>query len=331
MALHTGARRLLSAQELGEQCLVIAKQQQNTAFEVEAHRALGATLYYMSEFRTALAHLEAGLARYQPQHAFLHYVADPGMTLLSYSAPLLWGIGYPEQAVQRIRQAERISDARKHPFSEAVRLYFATVVYQYRGEVEKVNAYATRLLEVCQEHGFAVWEAGGTVMKGWALAIDATHQPEEGVAMIREGITAWKQMRAKVQLPFFLALLSDAYHRAEQPEAALQTLDAAIDVVTKTGERTYLAELYRRKGVVHRTKGDFASAEADFAEALTIACAQDAKAWELRAAIDFSRLYQAQGKPATEIRALLKPIVDWFTEGVDTSDFKTATRLLAEL
>ena len=323
--------RLLSAQELGEQCLVIAKQQQNTALEVEAHRALGATLYYMSEFRTALAHLEAGLARYQPQHAFLHYVADPGMTLLSYSAPLLWGIGYPEQAVQRIRQAERISDARKHPFSEAVRLYFATVIYQYRGEVEKVNAYATRLLEVCQEHGFAVWEAGGTVMKGWALAIDATHQPKEGVAMIREGITAWKQMRAKVQLPFFLALLSDAYYRAEQPDAALQTLDAAIDVVTKTGERTYLAELYRRKGVVHRTKGDFASAEADFAEALTIARAQDAKAWELRAAIDFSRLYQAQGKPATEIRALLKPIVDWFTEGVDTSDFKTATRLLAEL
>ena len=116
-----------------------------------------------------------------------------------------------------------------------------------------------------------------------------------------------------------------------KPDAALQTLDTAIDVVTKTGERTYLAELYRRRGVVHRTKGDFASAEADFAEALTIARAQDAKAWELRAAIDFSRLYQAQGKPATEIRALLKPIVDWFTEGVDTSDFKTATRLLAEL
>ena len=322
--------RLLTARELGEQCLVIAKQQGNTAFEVEAHRALGATLYYMSEFRTALAHLEAGLACYQPQHAFLHYVADPGMTLLSYSAPLLWGIGYPEQAMQRIRQAEKISDARKHPFSEAVRLYFATVIYQYRGEVEKVNAYATRLLEVCQEHGFAVWEAGGTVMKGWAIAMDETHPPEKGVAMIRTGITAWKKMRAAVQLPFFLALLSDAYQRAGQPDAALHTLNSAIDVVTKTGERAYLAELYRRKGALHRAKGGITSAEADFAEALTIAHAQSAKAWELRAAIECSQLYQAQGKPATEIRARLKRIVDWFTEGVDTPDFKRATQLLAQ-
>lgn len=322
--------RLLSARELGEQCLVIAKQQQNTAFEVEAHRALGATLYYLSEFRTALAHLEAGLARYQPQHAFLHYVADPGMTLLSYSAPLLWGIGYPEQAVQRIRQAEKISSARKHPFSEAVRLYFATVIYQYRGEVEKVNAYATRLLKVCQEHGFAVWEAGATVMKGWALAMEDTHCCEKGVAMIRKGITAWKQMRAAVQLPFFLALLSDVSERAGQPDAALQTLDSAIDVVTKTGERAYLAELYRRRGRVHRTKGDFASAAADFQQALTVARAQGAKSWELRAATDFSQLYQAQGKSAAEIHGLLKPIVDWFTEGVDTPDFKMATQLLAQ-
>ena len=341
--------RLLSARELGEQCLVIAKQQGSQAFEVEAHRALGATLYYLSEFKNALTHLEAGLVHYHPQHAFLHYVAEPGMTLLAYSAPVLWCIGYPEQAVQRIREAEKIGQDRKHPFSEAVLLYFATVIYQYRGEVEKVDAYATRLLSVCQEHGFTVWEAAGTVMKGWALAMGDKYTPKEGIAMIQKGIEKWKTMRAEVLMPFFLALLADAYHRDRHPDVALQTLDSAIDVVKKTGERAYLAELYRRKGTLyrakrhnpnagletpeeheHRSANDEKSAEAaaSFEKALTVARAQGAKYWELRAAISLSQLYQAQGKPATEIHLRLKPIVDWFTEGLDTPDLKVAKQLL---
>lgn len=320
--------RLISARELGEQCLVIAKQQENKAFEVEAHRALGATLYYLSEFKNALAHFEAGLALYQPQHAFLHYVADPGITLLAYAAPLLWCIGYPEQAVQRIRRAEKIGQARKHPFSEAVLRYFTTVVYQYQGDVDKVDASATRLLNVCQEHGFSVWESAGTVLKGWAIAMRDKPNSAEGIAMIQNGIAAWKSMRAEVQLPFFHALLADAYRRAGQVDMALQTLDTAIDVVHKTGERAYLAELYRRKGCLYRPES--AEAAVCFEKALTVARAQGAKFWELRAAIRLSRVYQAQGKPNTEIHELLKPIVNSFVEGVDTPVVKAAKQLLGE-
>ena len=143
---HLVRGRLLSARELGEACVAIAKQAENQAFEVEAHRALGATLYYLSEFNSALAHLEAGIERYQPQHhpvpAFLHYVAEPGMTLLAYSSPLLWCIGYPIQAEERINQAVIIGKDTNHPFSEAVSLHFKTVLYQYRGEAEEVNTSA---------------------------------------------------------------------------------------------------------------------------------------------------------------------------------------------
>ena len=342
---HLVRGRLLSARELGEACLAIAKQAENQAFEVEAHRALGATLYYLSEFKSALAHLEAGIERYQPQHhpvpAFLHYVAEPGMTLLAYSSPLLWCIGYPNQAEERIHQAVSIGKDTNHPFSEAVSLHFKTVLYQYRGEAEEVNTSATQMLQICQEHGFSAWEAAARVLKGWAFA--AQNCPEEGIAMIREGINAWKETRGELLMPLFLALLGQAHQRAGQYNLALQTLDTALHVIERTGERTYAAELARQKGELclrlaeetetgsnENTQSTVAQAESYFQEALAIARQQDAKSWELRAALSLSELWRTQNR-GEDAYNLLQPIYAWFSEGLDTDDLVRAKNFLKEL
>ena len=337
--------RLLSARELGEACLAIAKQTEDQAFEVEAYRALGATLYYLSEFNSALAHLEAGIERYQPQHhpvpAFLHYVAEPGMTLLSYSAPLLWCLGYPTQAEERIDAAVVIGKNTNHPFSKAVSLYFKTVLYQYQGKVEKVDPAATQMLQICQEHGFSAWEAAATVMKGWARAEQDCF--EEGIAIIRKGIAAWEETRGELLLPLFLALLAHAYQRAGQYSLALQTLDSALCVTTRTGERTYAAELARRKGELclilaeeleavskENTASTVAQAESHFQDALAVARQQSAKSWELRAALSLSELWRTQNR-GEDAYNLLKPIYTWFSEGFDTKDLVRAKALLKEL
>ncbi len=342
---HLVRGRLLSARELGEACLAIAKQTEDQAFEVEAHRALGATLYYLSEFNSTLAHLEAGIERYQPQHhpvpAFLHYVAEPGMTLLSYSAPLLWCLGYPTQAEERINAAVVIGKDTNHPFSEAVSLHFKTVLYQYQGEVEKVAPAATQMLQICQEHGFSAWEAAATVMKGWASA--EQNCPEAGIAIIRKGIAAWEETRGELLLPLFLALLAQAYQRAGQYSLALQTLDSALCVTTRTGERTYAAELARRKGELclilaekvkavskENAASTVAQAESHFQEALTVARQQDAKSWELRAALSLSELWRTQDR-GEDAYNLLKPIYAWFSEGFDTKDLVRARDLLQAL
>jgi predicted ATPase len=75
---------------------------------------------------------------------------------------------------------------------------------------------------------------------------------------------------------------------------------------------------------------DAVQAEACFQQALAIARRQQAKSWELRAAMSLSRLWQCQGKRA-EAYALLAPIYGWFTEGFDTTDLQEAKALLEEL
>ena len=97
----------------------------------------------------------------------------------------------------------------------------------------------------------------------------------------------------------------------------------------KTGERCYEAELHRLQGelLLQQVVPDVAQAEACFQQALAVARRQQARSWELRAAMSLSRLWQQQGK-RDDARELLAPIYGWFTEGFDTADLQDARALL---
>jgi predicted ATPase len=98
----------------------------------------------------------------------------------------------------------------------------------------------------------------------------------------------------------------------------------------RTGEHWYAAELHRRIGEAHHQRGDRASGERSFAQALAIARSQGARLWELRAANSYALMLRDQGK-RTEARALLAPTYGWFTEGFATVPLREAKALLDEL
>lgn len=349
--------KLQTARELGEQCLVMAQQQANAVLEVEAHRALGATLFYLGELKMARAHVEAGLSRYDPHqhpvHAFFHYLADPGMTLHAYAAPLIWCLGHPEQAVAQLQASQQMSEERPHPFSQVISLHFGALLYQQRRDVEKVNTYATELIAICREHGFTVWEPTGRILKGWALQQNSDDTHEESIALIRDGIDGWESNGSRVLRPVYLGMLAQAYEQAGKAQEGLQAIEIALEAVAESGERTNEAELYRLKGEL-LLKSDRDSqlscadastksasqtncssalqreAESCFEKALTIAQHQEAKSWELRTAISLSKLMITQNRHDAA-HALLKPIYEWFTEGFETVDLTKARDLLQTL
>ena len=77
-------------------------------------------------------------------------------------------------------------------------------------------------------------------------------------------------------------------------------------------------------------QGHSQAAEELYAKALSIAREQEAKLWELRAAVSLAQLRRDQGRRA-EARDLLAPVYGWFTEGFDTPDLREAKALLDEL
>ncbi len=157
-------------------------------------------------------------------------------------------------------------------------------------------------------------------------------QWEEGIAQIQQGLVAQHATGAEIARPSFLALLAEAHAAAGQAEAGLGVLAEALALVDHTGERHWEAEVHGLKGelLLQQAVPDAPQAEACFQQALAVARRQQAKSWELRAAMSLSRLWQQQGKRA-EARELLAPIYGWFTEGFDTADLQEAKALLEEL
>jgi predicted ATPase len=170
----------------------------------------------------------------------------------------------------------------------------------------------------------------GTCWQSWVLAV----QSQDVVCLVqfRQGLAAVLATGQMGAQPHWLVLLAEAAGHTGQIARGLRLLTRALKAFAATGRGDMLAEAYRLQGEFLLRQGtpDTARAEACFQQALAIARRQQAKSWELRAAISLSRLWQCQGK-RTEARQLLSEVYGWFTEGFDTADLQEARTLLAAI
>ena len=125
-------------------------------------------------------------------------------------------------------------------------------------------------------------------------------------------------------------MLAEALIARGDLDVASALLDQSTDQVERWEEAFYQAETIRVRGDLLRRAGDDDAGEAYYRKAIAFAHGQEAKLFELRAAVSLARLWQNQGK-TKEARDLLAPVFDWFTEGFDTADLKDAKALLEEL
>jgi predicted ATPase len=157
-------------------------------------------------------------------------------------------------------------------------------------------------------------------------------QGEEGMAQVRQGITAFRATGAALNVPFYYTLLADVADHLGHTADGLQALAEAHTLVEQQEQRWWEAEVSRLRGVVLMRQPGTPQADAEtwLQRALDVARRQEAKALELRAAMSLSRLWQQQGK-RVEAHELLVPIYGWFTEGFDTADLQEAKALLESL
>jgi predicted ATPase len=184
------------------------------------------------------------------------------------------------------------------------------------------------LVAIATEQGFPIWRAWGAIYHGWVKV--KNFEITEGMSLLRSGLAAYRASGAAQWTPFYSALLASACETAGEIEESVTALDDALQIIERTGERWFAAELNRRKGQLLLQQEHTAGAEELYHQALIIAREQEARLWELRTAVSLARLHRDQGRPS-EARDLLAPVYGWFTEGFGTPDLKEAKSLLDEL
>jgi DNA-binding winged helix-turn-helix (wHTH) protein/predicted ATPase len=341
-----------TALALAKQLLDLAESQQDTALPVEAHWALGASSLMLGEMSAARTHFDQSIALYDPhQHrslAFL-YGYDPGMSCRTVGAWTLWILGYPEQALERSRDAITFAQELSHPFSLAYAIDHAARLHHFRREPLASQERIQAGIALSTEQGFPFYLAQGAIFLG-AVSVQQG-QGREGIEQVQRGIAAFRATGAELWRPYFLGLLAEAYGQIAQAGEGLALLAEALAAVERADERFYEAELYRLKGELTLQEANQKSkiksqkskrstlqpltpstqeAEACFLEAIKIARKQQAKSLELRAVMSLSRLWQQQGK-GKEAHQMLSEVYGWFTEGFETKDLQEAEDILEDL
>jgi predicted ATPase len=328
---HTTRGEFDLAQRLDEDLLRLSLQRNDSAGLVLGHNASGYKLMYGGKFAASRSHLEAVLALYDPtsHRSLVHQTGTaPQVVAQAYFGIVLFCLGFPEQALARSSAA--IAEARRlvHPPSLAVSLTIGTRLLSLVGDNAALDERASQVIAVATEQGFPQWRAHGTIFRGWVKV--KSGDVTEGMSLLRSGSTAYRSTGAAMWMPHYTVLLAGACEIAGQVDEALTLLDEALHIVERTGERWFAAELNRLKGQLLLRQGHAEAAEELYRKALRIAREQEAKLWQLRAAMSLARLRRNQGW-RTEARDLLAPVYGWFTEGFDTSDLREAKTLLEAL
>ncbi len=330
---------LPTARDIGEQLLSLAQGMHETPLLSQSHCTLGSIMYFQGEVASAQRHLEQSLSLYEPQahpSRILHYVSDLRVTGLCIMAMALWHLGYPDQALKRSHEALHLAQASSDLSNLAASMYYVALLHQFRREVQATRERAEAVMTLCTEHGFALYLARGTIIRGWAVAAQGDSQ--DGIAQMRQGLASQHAISTGLGDPHRLALLAESHGNFGQADEGLRILAEVSMTVDKTGEHRWDSELHRLKGEFlmasegKRHRDEHAEerstkAEACFHQALDVSRAQQAKSLELRAATSLARLWQSQDKHQ-EAYDLLAPVYDWFTEGFDTADLQEARAML---
>jgi predicted ATPase len=319
------------AQRLAEGLLRVSRQRNNSSGLVLGHYSAGRNLMFIGKFASSRSHLEKALVLYdtRPHPSLVVEVAfPPNVSSHGVLGFVLFCLGYPDQASAQSSAA--ITEARRlaHLPSLVPSLQFDATRFSLVGDGIAVSGRADELVAVATERGFPSWGAHGTVFRGWVKVKNG--EVAEGISLLRAGSAALGAIGMVAWTVHPSALLAEACEIAGEIEEGLAWLDRALQVSETTGLSWLASELNRRKGQLVLRQGHSQAAEELYCKALSIAVEQEAKMWELRAAVSLARLRHDQGRRA-EARDLLAPVYCWFTEGFNTPDLKEAKALLDEL
>ena len=318
------------ALRMGNEFLSRSQALSNPVLLMVAHRVMGSTLLTVGDFHSSANHFEetirlsAGTDRRPLYNLYMVEPQAASLLLLSWD---LWFLGYPDRSLSRVSEALALSQDLHHPYTVSFAHYMTSVVHLLRGDAARALESAQKSHEVSQEQRFLLYEILSRISRGCAMGNLGRHG--EARAEIALGIDDARRNGVGFMLPMMDSWLAEAHAKVGENERALSIIERTLGDIGDVTGRSWEAELYRQRAHVLLTlnPSNFGEAESHLKKSIEVACSQNAKSLELRAATSLAELWRTQGRP-DEARTLLEPVYRWFQEGSETTDLRRARAAL---
>jgi len=238
-------------------------------------------------------------------------------------------LGHFDQAANLMNRAIEDAKRSRHPATLAYTLYHAALFWVIGDDTTRVRQVTDELLTVIQTNDIRLYKSYCDILVGWLTA--KAGDLEEGLRRMQRGAAARKAVQANLWVPVHQTREAELLMEHKRFDEALERLREAETSIEEMEQRYVAAELHRLRALSLIGAGAApAEVEREFQQALTIAQRQEAKLWELRAAVSYTEYLRNEGRVG-EARAVLAPVYEWFTEGLDTGDLKAAKQVLETL
>jgi len=264
-----------------------------------AHRAYGVTQWFAGDFIEARSHLEQAVAIFDPERdrdlAF-RFGQDVGVSAMVYLAIVLWPLGEVERARALVdATATRIAEL-GHLATSTYGLMHGAMFEIIGRNVDRAAPLAKALSSFARDHEIALWISFGAFLEAWVELRSGS--PEIGLQNMRRAAALLQRDGVGAFHPLIKTSLAEAEARTGETQAALATIEQALEDSGGTGQRWFDAETHRIHGefLLGQNPSNSAPAEAAFLTAIAIAQQQKARSFELRAALSLAKVYRATGR-----------------------------------
>jgi predicted ATPase/DNA-binding winged helix-turn-helix (wHTH) protein len=315
---------------VAEQGGVMAQAAKQPVGTVWAEWWVGVAHHYLGDQAAAQLHLERGMAL-AVELGVLNpnfFGFDQRVSALVGLARTLWLRGFADQALRIAQKAIEEAASRGYPVPVCISLAFASMLLLWTGDLLAASDLIEQMIEHAGRYSLEPERARGVALKG-KLAI-ARQEAEAGLDLLRSALGTLRAQQFNLLITDFIGASVEGLSKTGQFEEALVTIDGAIARAKNSGVEFYLSEVLRIKSQILAAQHDRESAMNCLTEALAVARAQSALAWELRSTMTLARLLCEDGQ-RDQARDTLALVYDRFTEGFETADLKLARTLLEDL
>jgi tetratricopeptide (TPR) repeat protein len=311
---------------------VLAKSAADPAAKALAHCILGIGLHHTGDLPAARVELEEALQRVPGSRRInaTYFGFDGFVWAGIFLARTLWLQGHPVQALERARQSIDDAASTEHPVTLAIALIRAIPLFLWIGDLMAAEELLDRFISHATSHSMGPYLAVGRGYRG-LLAV-RRGDAKGGIEILQHVLAELHSARYELLTAIFNISLVQGLAAIGRSAEAITLVEDAIRIVEVSGEFLHMPELFRVKAgvLLSMWQPRYEDAETCLMESLDWGRRSGALAWELRTATDLAALWADQGR-AADARALLQPIFERFTEGLETGDLKAAKRLLTTL